>query len=244
MKSGFFIGAAAAASFFASGLLVRHYELPPYSWARDLKASIAAQPRPPLYLARMSLFASSTGEADIVMLGDSITQFGEWAELFPHARIMNRGIEGDTTEGILDRLDEVIARKPKLVLLMIGINDLLLGVDPDVIAGKVHSIVARLDAIGTRVVLQSTLPVQDNVRVNSRVQALNLLLRSLPGVAFVDLRPMLAPSGALLADYTVDGIHLKGSAYLIWRDIIGPIIGGIGNGLGPPSTSRPPHVSD
>lgn len=236
MKRGFLI-AALAISIFASGVLIRHYELPPYSWVRDFRATISPQQRPPHYSARMSLFTSASGEADIVMLGDSITQFGEWAELFPRSKIINRGIDGDTADGVLARLDEVIARKPKIVFLMIGINDLFLGVRPQVIAQHVRSVVARLNANGAHVVLQSTLPVTDNVKINAQVQELNALLRQVPGVTFVDLHPLLAPSGALLADYTWDGIHLNGVAYLIWRDTIASKVGGVGDGLRQTSTS-------
>lgn len=241
MTRGFLIGALSI-SFFVLGVLVRHYELPPYSWARELKATVSAQqPRPAHYRARVSLFASATGKADVVMLGDSMTQFAEWAELFPQANIINRGIEGDTADGVLARLDEVIARKPKIVLLMIGINDLLLGVSPQVIERQVRLIVAKLKANGADVVLQSTLPVHDNLRINAQVQALNALLRNVPGVTFVDLRRPLAPSGALLADYTWDGIHLNGVGYLIWRDIIAPVIGSVSDSLR--QTSSPPCPS-
>ena len=63
----------------------------------------------------------------IVFLGDSITQ--GWHDdldgLFPELKVANRGISGDTTRGVLIRLQEdVIALKPKAVVLLIGTNDL------------------------------------------------------------------------------------------------------------------------
>jgi lysophospholipase L1-like esterase len=58
------------------------------------------------------------------MLGDSLTEWGNWHELVPEHRIINRGIAGDTSSGVLDRLQEVIERRPKVVFVMIGTNDI------------------------------------------------------------------------------------------------------------------------
>src|SRR5207244_10058498 len=74
----------------------------------------------PYYRSRLAFFRQIVGDADVVMLGDSITEGMDWRELFPDVRILNRGIAGDTSAGVLNRLDEVIARHPKMVFLMIG----------------------------------------------------------------------------------------------------------------------------
>ncbi len=66
-----------------------------------------------------------SSESEIIMLGDSITDEGEWTELFRNLNIKNRGISGDTTIGILNRLHTLIASRPKQIFIMIGINDLL-----------------------------------------------------------------------------------------------------------------------
>src|SRR3712207_850541 len=52
-------------------------------------------------------------ESEILFLGDSISDYCEWSEFFPNKRIKNRGIAGDTTDGILNRIDEVIQSKPE-----------------------------------------------------------------------------------------------------------------------------------
>ena len=62
---------------------------------------------------------------DIVFLGNSITAGGnDWSERLNIPNIKNRGIGGDTTDGVIARLDEIIYFKPKAVFLLIGINDL------------------------------------------------------------------------------------------------------------------------
>ena len=61
---------------------------------------------------------------EIVFLGNSITARGNWSEWFNNKRIINRGISGDRTDGVLYRLDEVISSKPKKIFLLIGVNDI------------------------------------------------------------------------------------------------------------------------
>jgi hypothetical protein len=75
----------------------------------------------------MNLFKSSKASAEIVMLGDSLTEGGLWSEYFPNVKMLNRGLASDTTLGAFGRLDEVINRGPKTVFLMIGINNCLIG---------------------------------------------------------------------------------------------------------------------
>ena len=62
---------------------------------------------------------------DIVFLGNSITDGGEWNELLANPRVKNRGISGDRSGWLLDRLDPIVGGHPKKLFLMIGVNDLL-----------------------------------------------------------------------------------------------------------------------
>lgn len=57
---------------------------------------------------------------DIVFLGNSITDGGEWAELFNNRHVKNRGISADRSGWLLDRLDPIINGHPKKLFLMIG----------------------------------------------------------------------------------------------------------------------------
>jgi hypothetical protein len=59
----------------------------------------------PYYQHKKQRFESYKTKADIVMIGDSITDGAEWHEMFPQLNIVNRGISGDTTVGVLNRLD-------------------------------------------------------------------------------------------------------------------------------------------
>ncbi|MGB9898194.1 GDSL-type esterase/lipase family protein, partial [Thermanaerothrix sp.] len=61
---------------------------------------------------------------DIVFLGDSITDGARWDELFPGLSVKNRGINADTTRGVLARLDSILQGQPAAIFLLIGTNDL------------------------------------------------------------------------------------------------------------------------
>ena len=69
--------------------------------------------------------------ADLVMFGDSITEWAPWADIFRDVSMVNRGLAGDTTTGMLRRIDTTLNVKPKLVCFMAGINDLAQGYSVD-----------------------------------------------------------------------------------------------------------------
>ena len=83
----------------------------------------------------------------VVFLGDSITQ--GWGDQmggsFPGLKVANRGISGDTTRGVLIRLQEdVLSLNPRAVVLLIGTNDLEEHADPEIIAGNMKLFIAAL----------------------------------------------------------------------------------------------------
>ena len=109
------------------------------------------------YEQRASLFEvlSITSE-DIVFIGNSITNGGEWIELFNDNRLKNRGISGDVSEGIYDRLGSITKGKPKKMFLMIGINDIAKNIPVDTISKNIEKIILKIkkDSPQTIVYLQ------------------------------------------------------------------------------------------
>jgi acyl-CoA thioesterase-1 len=67
--------------------------------------------------------------------------------------IINGGVSGDTMAGGLSRLDWALADKPDYVLVELGANDMLRGIDPKVTAANLDKILARLTADGTKIML-------------------------------------------------------------------------------------------
>ena len=180
-----------------------------------------------IYESRVSFFDSFPLDPDdIVMLGDSITEGGEWGEIFPALPIRNRGISGDTTTGVLARLQAIVDAKPRAIFLKIGTNDLTLGPDRDVSYQQYRSIVATIQALsaGTDIYVQSVLPrgveLQDDVEhYNAQI---NTIANEL-GVTYIDLYPaFLAPDGSIRDDLTLDEVHLTGSGYRLWQSLLEP----------------------
>ncbi len=192
------------------------------------------------YRQRSSLFeALPVRSSDIVFVGNSITDGGEWAELFDRHRVLNRGISGDRSSWLLDRLDPIVAGRPKKVFLMIGTNDLAAGLSPRSVVANVARLIDRFAAESprTKIYVQSVLPVNDRIegvswghwRRKAEIRETNLLLEKLcwrrRNVLFLDLTPVLADGEGLLDKrYTNDGLHLTGEGYLVWRDAVAPYV--------------------
>ena len=133
-------------------------------------SNINAQPDPKFttfYYDKVSMFEIlPAGSDEIVFLGDSITERCEWNELFQNNKIIQRGISGDITEGVINRLAEIIKRKPARLFLMIGVNDLRRNISSDSVLINYRSILTRIKTESpiTKIVIQSVLPVNNNVK--------------------------------------------------------------------------------
>ena len=190
------------------------------------------------YYQRASHFAAlPTSTKDIIFLGNSITDGAEWSELFGNRHIKNRGISGDTTWGVYDRLDTILQGKPKKIFLLIGINDIGRGQSDDYVIQGIERIVQRIrtESPRTRLYVQSLLPVNPvygkfsgHTSQWERIPGLNRRIRQLAdqaGVEFVDLYTAFADEkGQMKADYTNDGLHLLGPGYNAWKKVLGPYL--------------------
>jgi lysophospholipase L1-like esterase len=182
---------------------------------------------------RRGLFAlSKIQAAAIVMLGDSLTEGGPWRELTGCPSIVNRGIGGDTTKGVLGRLDEVFNLQPRAVFVMIGVNDISLGIPKEATIQNFRAILDRLESNSVRAFVNYILPVAANYRkrrMNEEISALNVAIAGLvagrSNATPIDLRPLVRdPNGHLGEEFSYDGLHLSPKGYEVWRDAIAPTI--------------------
>lgn len=186
--------------------------------------------RSPYWHERTSFFKTFGQHADVVMIGDSLTDAAEWREMFPQLAIVNRGIDNDTTDGVLARLDDITAAGPRLAFVMIGVNDFSnphAGVDG--VLANYRAIVAKLQRAGIKVVIESTLPCNETLGTWKSCKTINARIRQLDGqlaklasgdVAYADLAALLADKHGLKREFTYDGVHLNGEGYRVWRDAI------------------------
>ncbi len=191
------------------------------------------------YNQRRTLFEKLPDtKGEIIFLGNSITDGCEWSELLDNPNVKNRGISGDTTEGVLYRLNEVTRSKPAKVFLLIGINDLSRSVPKDTVFSNICKIANRIrkDSPKTKVFVQSILPVSDSFGLfknhtnkTDEVLWVNAQLKgwcAKENIAFIDLysRFKSSDSEKLNPKFTNDGLHLLGDGYFLWVEIIKPYL--------------------
>jgi lysophospholipase L1-like esterase len=185
-----------------------------------------------VYKNLIAMFAlSKTESADIVFLGNSITFGGNWGELLGRERVINRGIGGDNTVGMLHRMQYVYQLKPKLCFIMAGINDIYSDAPAETVFRNYAKIIDTLRAHSIVPVIQSTLHVNPKWKrteeKNPVVATLNVMLRefaSKNGIEFVDVNAVLSVNGVLRDEFTVDGVHLNAPAYGLWRELLLPVL--------------------
>ena len=190
------------------------------------------------YHQRLSLFQSLPHtKGDIIFVGNSITDGSEWNELFDDKRIKNRGISADITAGVIHRLDEIVHRKPAKVFLMIGTNDLARNIPEDSVVKNILIIAdyLRQQTPATKLYIQSILPVNDvygkftgHTNKATQINKVNAQLQSKAAekkYTYIDLyTPFSDQKGKLKAELSNDGLHLKGTAYLLWKHLIYPYV--------------------
>jgi lysophospholipase L1-like esterase len=179
--------------------------------------------------------APKAGEARVVFMGDSITDaWGRsYAKFFPGKPYVNRGISGQTTPQMLIRFrPDVIALKPRAVVILAGTNDLAGNTGPmsiDDIQGNLMSMVELARANNIKVILASVLPVTDALKPQTarrppeKIRALNNWLKEYAaksGAVYLDYFTAMADeNGMLKKELTYDGLHPNEAGYQVMQPL-------------------------
>jgi len=190
---------------------------------------------PEHYVTRYQLFQKQpvvTGR--IVMVGNSITEGTDWNRLLNDSTIINRGISGDVTFGVLNRLKEITDRKPSKLFLLIGVNDLSRNTPDEVIIENIFKIVGNIHSQSpkTAIYIQSILPQNESFKnlhsafrnKGEHVKTINAQLKKYDKklkYTYVDLYSgFLDSNGSMEAKFTYDGLHLNATGYDRWVEIL------------------------
>ena len=181
------------------------------------------------YWERIAVFKSEPViKGRIIFLGNSITEFCDWKGLLNDSTVINRGIAGDNTYGVLARLEDIIIRKPKKLFIEIGINDFALDPKQQRFVKNILLMAKqiRFGSPRTKIYIVSILPTNDSVKANypfayNKARESNNFNNYLLKAAkenfyyFVDLnRALRDKNGKLAAKFAKDdGIHLNKSGY-------------------------------
>ena len=180
-----------------------------------------------------------TDQKAVVFLGDSITQ--GWGSSLPQhfngMKVANRGIGGDTTRGMLIRLQEdVLALNPSAIVLLMGTNDLEVEIEPQVAADNFKLILAGIKAHNPEVpvVLSLVFPSSaEKKRPMEKIKQLNDLYAAVvkgdPQVTLLDTWTLFAAaSGDADSKWFKDMLHLNPEGYDRWAAALRPLFATLG----------------
>jgi len=178
--------------------------------------------------ANAMLTAPAPGEDRVVFMGDSITAGWKLDDSFPGKPYINRGIGGQTTPQMLVRFrQDVIDLKPKVVVILAGINDIAGNTGPMTLEqteGNIASMAELASANGIRVVLCSVLPAIDfpwspGLTPAPKVVAVNSWMKQYAAEKhhiYVDYySAMVDERGGLPSTLSKDGVHPLPAGYAI-----------------------------
>lgn len=181
-------------------------------------------------------------EADkgaVVFLGDSITQgFGDnFQDLLPGLKAANRGISGDTTRGMLFRLnDDVLKLQPKAIVLLAGTNDLEEKAEPEMVRDNTKLILEAIKKHDSKlpVILCKVFPSSETKsRPADKIQRINELLSELvtgnSQVTLLETYKLFADEkGNAKVEEFPDLLHPNGAGYRKWVGVLQPALSKLG----------------
>ncbi|CAC5340052.1 MULTISPECIES: SGNH/GDSL hydrolase family protein [Planktothrix] len=172
-----------------------------------------------------------------ILAGDSLSLWFP-AELLPQDRTwLNQGISGETSAGLLKRVKLFDITQPETIFVMIGINDLIRGIDDSTLLNNYREIIRDLRWVhpDTQIVVQSILPHSDKnsnwegrerlLKIsNQRIRHLNQELKFIAqeeGAYFLNLHSLFTDAdGNLRPELSTDGLHLNQQGYLVWSSAL------------------------
>jgi lysophospholipase L1-like esterase len=170
-----------------------------------------------------------------IFLGNSLTEFCDWRKHLSDSTIINRGVAGDNTYGVLKRLNDIIVRCPSKLFIEIGINDIAQNIPDSIIAVNVFRIVTSVkkELPETMVFVCSVLPTNDAVKKeypdafnkNEHVVNVNKLLKGgqiKNRFIYIDTYKILTDkNGKLNESYALeDGLHIGAAGYNLWIKLL------------------------
>lgn len=189
------------------------------------------------------LLNETAEKGQIVMIGDSIVELYPTYELFrayptPENPLIvyNRGISGDTSDRMLERLEtNALNIQPKVLSILIGTNDFKRLTKEETLR-NVRSAIEKAKSSGvSKIILQSLYPVNKRVdssmvgvRTNETIQEYNEAYRALAaetGAVYADVFSILTDdNGNYKEDLTYDGLHPNAKCYVLISEFLKPIL--------------------
>lgn len=183
------------------------------------------------YVERLEKFkAEPLAKHDLVFLGNSITAGTNWAKLLDMRNAKNRGISGDITFGLLNRLQEIIDADPRKIFILIGTNDISREIPDSMILQNYKRMVQRIKAgSSSKIYFFTILPVNQHTNFQKHkgkavhINWINAEIKKLAAknVKVIDLyRYFVDGEGQLKENLSYDGLHLNEAGYQEWAKVL------------------------
>jgi len=169
----------------------------------------------------------------LVLIGDSLTEWGNWEALLGGYRVINLGISGETTRGLYARRELIRSTlcTNDRIFVMSGINDILMAQEDVLPFIEAFTRFLLESGLNLKITIQSLLPVcgdfidyLDIIRANN--EAIVELAKGL-GVGYLDLYSRFVdPQGMPIKEcFDNDGVHLSIEGYRVWASAILGLLG-------------------
>ena len=182
-------------------------------------------------------------KGQIVFVGDSITDLFPLDDYFSglDKAVYNRGISGDTTAGVLKRLEgSVLDLEPSKIVIMIGTNDINGGVSSAKLLKNYEEIITKIKEKlpNTEIYCISIIPQNEDLETYTTLNVEQSTERILSvnndleheladkfGITYLDLFSLVADeNNRLIKTYSNDGIHLNEAGFAVWANLIKPYL--------------------
>ncbi len=187
----------------------------------------------PSHQRNLDTIAAMNADIGLLLMGDSITDGWRntgkavFDQFYAPLKAANFGIGGDTTQGVLWRLQngEGAGFKPKAIMLLIGTNNSGSGTSAEIAEG-VGAVVLQLRTSfpDAKILLLAIFPRVDKDVQKQLVAAANPIIAKLHDgqhVFYLDIgQKFLAADGSISRDIMNDGLHPTAKGYQIWADAV------------------------
>lgn len=187
----------------------------------------------PAYKLQIEMYdIYKTRQANIVMLGNSLTNGANWNELLGRSSVAERGIPSDILQGFSARMNYIYKLNPKIVFICGGLNDIYNWIPTEEVYAEYISIINKLKSKNIIPVIQTTTysaktwakdwggTPEVNAGRNREVDKLNKMLFDFAkknNIDIIDLNGKTAGIDRFLRpELTWDGLHFNAKGYKIW----------------------------
>jgi lysophospholipase L1-like esterase len=205
------LAASLVLNFLLLGMAITYYfkRTPPGKEITSQRASS--------YHHRKELLLSyPTKKRAVVFVGDSHVQFNEWSEMLDYPNILNRGISGESTEQLKQRMGSIASRHPEKMFIIAGTNDILGGVKTKKTLRNFDDMLSTIQKKSpeTEVYVCAIFPtIWEPATEVSELNAAIMGLARKYHYTFLDTFTPLLLNNTINPAFTWDGIHLNTKGY-------------------------------